>query len=67
MARTAHASPPAGAAAAKAAPGLAKEPKTAIRDDASRPAKASGQRHGFKLNEFVVYPAHGVGQIVAVE
>ena len=29
--------------------------------------KSSGNRHGFKLNEFVVYPAHGVGQIVAVE
>ena len=24
-------------------------------------------RQGFKVNEFVVYPAHGVGQIVAVE
>ena len=24
-------------------------------------------RHGFKLSEFVVYPAHGVGQIVAIE
>jgi CarD family transcriptional regulator len=29
--------------------------------------KPSGPRQGFKLNEFVVYPAHGVGQIVAVE
>ena len=29
--------------------------------------KNSSHRHGFKLNEFVVYPAHGVGQIVAVE
>ncbi len=29
--------------------------------------KSSGNRHGFKLNEFVVYPAHGVGQIVSVE
>jgi len=32
---------------------------------AARPA--SGPRQGFKVNEFVVYPAHGVGQIVAVE
>ena len=24
-------------------------------------------RHGFKTNEFIVYPAHGVGQIVALE
>ena len=29
--------------------------------------KNSANRHGFKLNEFVVYPAHGVGQIVSVE
>lgn len=28
---------------------------------------ASGPRQGFKVSEFVVYPAHGVGQIVAVE
>jgi CarD family transcriptional regulator len=29
--------------------------------------KNSVNKHGFKLNEFVVYPAHGVGQIVAIE
>ena len=29
--------------------------------------KNNANRHGFKLNEFVVYPAHGVGQIVAME
>jgi CarD family transcriptional regulator len=29
--------------------------------------KNSVNRHGFKLSEFVVYPAHGVGQIVAIE
>jgi len=29
--------------------------------------KNSAIKHGFKLNEFVVYPAHGVGQIVAME
>jgi len=33
----------------------------------AKPAKAAAQRQGFKLNEFVVYPAHGVGQIVAIE
>ena len=33
----------------------------------ARTLKATGQRQGFKLNEFVVYPAHGVGQIVAIE
>ena len=25
------------------------------------------QRQGFKTNEFIVYPSHGVGQIVAIE
>ena len=25
------------------------------------------QRHGFKTNEFIVYPAHGVGRIVGIE
>jgi CarD family transcriptional regulator len=25
------------------------------------------QRQGFKTNEFIVYPAHGVGQIIAIE
>ena len=29
--------------------------------------KAATQRQGFKTNEFIVYPAHGVGQIVAIE
>lgn len=29
--------------------------------------KPVNQRHGFKANEFVVYPAHGVGKIVAIE
>ena len=30
-------------------------------------AKPAAPRPGFKVNEFVVYPAHGVGQIVSVE
>jgi CarD family transcriptional regulator len=30
-------------------------------------AKSVAPRHGFKTNEFIVYPAHGVGQIVALE
>ncbi len=29
--------------------------------------KPVSQRHGFKTNEFVVYPAHGVGRIVGIE
>lgn len=35
------------------------------------PVKVAGKpgapRHGFKAQEFIVYPAHGVGQILAVE
>ena len=43
--------------------------KTAGPEEASSGAKtkSAGQRQGFRLNEFVVYPAHGVGQIVAIE
>jgi CarD family transcriptional regulator len=29
--------------------------------------KSTNQRHGFKTQEFIVYPAHGVGQIVSIE
>ncbi len=29
--------------------------------------KPVSQRHGFKTNEYIVYPAHGVGQIVGIE
>jgi CarD family transcriptional regulator len=34
---------------------------------AERPAAKATQRQGFKTHEFIVYPAHGVGQIVAIE
>jgi len=36
-------------------------------ESATKLARNSGNRQGFKTNEFVVYPAHGVGQIVSVE
>ena len=29
--------------------------------------KKSVQRNGFKINEFIVYPSHGVGQIIEIE
>ncbi len=29
--------------------------------------KTAQQRQGFKTSEFIVYPAHGVGQIIAIE
>lgn len=31
------------------------------------PKKPVSTRHGFKTNEFIVYPAHGVGRIVGIE
>jgi CarD family transcriptional regulator len=34
---------------------------------AAGPKKPISQRHGFKLNESIVYPAHGVGRIVGIE
>jgi CarD family transcriptional regulator len=46
---------PVKAAAAKPAPKV---------EEVKKPAT---QRQGFKTNEFVVYPAHGVGQILAIE
>ena len=30
-------------------------------------AKKTTQRQGFKTSEYIVYPAHGVGQIMAIE
>jgi CarD family transcriptional regulator len=57
--------------------GAAKPPRPAGSDSAPAPrveepsapktAKHAAPRHGFKTHEFVVYPAHGVGQIVAIE
>lgn len=50
-----------------------KQPVAAAKPAAPAPArveepkKAVTQRQGFKANEFVVYPAHGVGQILAIE
>ena len=72
----------AGTPATGAAVASAVSQGTAKTAKASQPAKAidrepsggeqktmknSANKHGFKLNEFVVYPAHGVGQIVAME
>jgi CarD family transcriptional regulator len=47
-------------------------PKPAVKPVAvapriEEPKKPLTQRQGFKTNEFVVYPAHGVGQILAIE
>ncbi len=55
------------AAPANASAPAPKQP--GIDPKAAQPAKAkvAGPKHGFKLNEFIVYPAHGVGQITGVE
>ncbi len=56
-------------AAVKAAPHpqkpVATKPAGAPRPEEAK--KPLTQRQGFKTNEFVVYPAHGVGQILAIE
>ncbi|SEO19641.1 transcriptional regulator, CarD family [Rhodopseudomonas pseudopalustris] len=41
--------------------------KPAAPPKVEEPKKAVTQRQGFKAGEFVVYPAHGVGQILAIE
>ena len=67
----AHVAHPAETASpAKPAAPAVKAPKAGVAEEAPSAAKAlksAGQRQGFRLNEFVVYPAHGVGQIVAIE
>ena len=58
------------AAPAKPVAPVAKVQKAGAPEEASSAAKtlkSASQRQGFKLNEFVVYPAHGVGQITAIE
>ncbi len=39
----------------------------AIKAEAAKGAKVVGHRQGFKILEHIVYPAHGVGQITAIE
>jgi CarD family transcriptional regulator len=63
--------------AVKTAPkAAAPAPKVAVKPAAKpvataprieEPKKVVTQRQGFKASEFVVYPAHGVGQILAIE
>jgi CarD family transcriptional regulator, regulator of rRNA transcription len=57
--------PPASAKVAVAVKPAAKPVAAAPRVE--EPKKVLTQRQGFKTNEFVVYPAHGVGQILAIE
>jgi CarD family transcriptional regulator len=57
------------ASAPKTTPQALREPRAIPQEGALLAAKAkpTGQRQGFKVHEFVVYPAHGVGQIVSIE
>jgi len=60
-----HATPKAAVKPVAAKPAPAKPVAAAPRVE--EPKKVLTQRQGFKTNEFVVYPAHGVGQILAIE
>jgi CarD family transcriptional regulator len=70
-AKTPAAKPVAPKAPVAAAPAKAPAAKPAVKVAAPAPKveekKVVTQRQGFKANEFVVYPAHGVGQILAIE
>jgi CarD family transcriptional regulator, regulator of rRNA transcription len=76
-AKAAGSKPVAAKVVAKTAPKAAHPaPKAAVKPAAKpvaaapraeEPKKVVTQRQGFKANEFVVYPAHGVGQILAIE
>jgi CarD family transcriptional regulator len=60
------------AASQKISAPVATAPAAPSKDGAARDLlavqkKPVNQRHGFKANEFVVYPAHGVGRIVGIE
>ncbi|WFU73103.1 MULTISPECIES: CarD family transcriptional regulator [unclassified Bradyrhizobium] len=68
----AHAAKPAApkapvAAAPAKAPVAAAKPAVKPAAPKVEEKKVVTQRQGFKANEFVVYPAHGVGQILAIE
>src|SRR5258705_825041 len=57
------------AATRRGAP-VAKTPVRRKPDEGASPGmtiKKTTQRQGFKTNEFIVYPSHGVGQIIAIE
>ncbi len=59
--------PVAAPAAAIATPKAIAEKTAAARQVLAIQKKPVSQRHGFKANEFIVYPAHGVGRIVGIE
>jgi CarD family transcriptional regulator len=52
---------------APATPKSVAEKAAASRQLMAAQKKPVNQRHGFRANEFIVYPAHGVGRIVGIE
>jgi CarD family transcriptional regulator len=58
---------PAKAAEVLTSPKAIAEKAAAARQLLAAQKKPVHQRHGFKTNEFIVYPAHGVGRIVGIE
>ena len=60
------AAPARAVAASKASASRLSAPAKAAAKPAA-PKKPVNQRHGFKTNEYIVYPAHGVGRIIGIE
>lgn len=58
---------PVASAQQPATPKAIAEKTAAARQLLAGQKKPVSQRHGFKANEFIVYPAHGVGRIVGIE
>src|SRR5690606_25418444 len=52
---------------ASASPAAAQPAAPKAAKPAAEAKKSANQRQGFKTHEFIVYPAHGVGQIMAIE
>lgn len=44
-----------------------KTEKSAVKAPSGKPVAPANNRQGFKVLEYIVYPAHGVGEIIAVE
>ena len=63
----APAAPPARPAQQPGAVQTQQQAPSAANAAAAAAKKPVHQRHGFKVNEWIVYPAHGVGRIVAIE
>jgi CarD family transcriptional regulator len=49
------------------APKASADKSAGRQQQAAAPRKPVHQRHGFKTNEWIVYPSHGVGRIVGIE